>query len=178
MAGGLALLPESQHDNPGALTDALAHQWYGVAIATKDWSDLWLSDGISAFLADAFLGQRVGKAKYEQEVARSREIHKQLAAAGKDRPLSGAEWTTHAEAAGEIPAHKGAWFLYLANQLMGDTAFWDGLRLYTSSQWGQAATSEDLQRAFASTSRGNPKLDSLFDMWVYGIAPTNPKKSR
>jgi aminopeptidase N len=178
MAAGLSLRAESQPENPGPLTNALAHQWYGVAIATKDWSDLWLSEGISTFLADAYLGQRFGKAKFEQEIARSREIHKQLAAAGKDRPLSGAEWTTHEEAAGEIPAHKGAWFLYLANQLMGDNAFWDALRLYTTSQWGQAATSEDLQRAFASTSRGNPKLDSLFDMWVYGIAPTNPKKSR
>jgi hypothetical protein len=69
--------------------------------------------------------------------------------------------------------------------------------LYTSDQWGRAATSEDLQKAFdavdtgqGTTTKGsaarrkkNPKntpkpLDNLFDLWVYGIPNATPKKSR
>ena len=198
MAAGLTLLPESyaqglgkQPDNLWLLTSELAHQWYGVGIATKDWSDLWLSEGVSAFLADAFLGQRVGKERYEREIEHSRQIYNQLRAEGKDRPLSDTGWTTRQEADGEIPEHKGAWFLYLLTQLVGDNAFWDGLRVYTSDQWGQSATSQDLQKAFdavntASRSAGkkggapgrknSPKtLDSLFDLWVYGIPNTKSK---
>jgi aminopeptidase N len=205
MAGGLSLLPESyaqglvkQPDNLWPLTNELAHQWYGVGVAVKDWSDLWLSEGVSAFLADAFLGERFGKESYEREIQRSRQIYNQLRAEGKDRSLSDTGWTNRQEADGEIPEYKGASFLYLVNLLVGDGAFWNGLRLYTSDQWGRAVTSEDLQKAFDAVDKGNgttgkegsasrrkknpkntPKpLDNLFDLWVYGIPNTKPTKSR
>jgi|HubBroStandDraft_1064217.scaffolds.fasta_scaffold00359_19 aminopeptidase N len=205
MAAGLTLLPESyaqglgkQPDNLWLPTTELAHQWYGVGIATKDWSDLWLSEGVSAFLAAAFLGQRFGKETYEREIQHCRQIYNQLRAEGNDRSLSDTGWTTRQEADGEIPEYKGASFLYLVNLLVGDSAFWNGLRLYTSDQWGRAAASEDLQKAFdavdpgngssakkgsASMRKKNPKntpkpLDNLFDLWVYGIPNTKPKKSR
>jgi len=58
-------------------------------------------------------------------------------------------------------------------------------------QWGQAATSEDFQKAFAGLGRDNPgtgkkgggatrkssasSLDNLFDLWVYGIPSGNAK---
>ena len=96
MAAGLTLLPESnaqelakQPDNLWLLTDELAHQWWrGRGVATKDWSDLWLSEGVSAFLANAYVGQRFGKEGYEREIQRCRQIYNQLRAEGKDRALS------------------------------------------------------------------------------------------
>jgi hypothetical protein len=72
--------------------------------------------------------------------------------------------------------------------------------LYTSDQWGQAATSEDLQKAFDAVNTGNhaadkkggggggkkgskaseknaPKsVDSLFDLWVFGVPNTGKSK--
>jgi len=75
MAAGLTLLPESyaqglgkQPEDLRLLASELAHQWYGIGIASRDWADLWLSEGVSAFLADAFLGQRFGKETYEREI--------------------------------------------------------------------------------------------------------------
>jgi len=171
-----------------------------VGVTTKDWSDLWLSEGVSAFLADGFLGQKFGKARYELEIQHSREIYNQLRAEGKDRSLSDTDWTTRKQAEGEIPEHKGAWFLYLVSEMMGETAFWDGLRLYTTEQWGQAATSDDLQKALHAVNTGNrtedkkgggterkkaskssdknaPKtIDSLFDLWVFGVPNTTKSK--
>jgi aminopeptidase N len=199
---GLTLLPESyaqgldkQPDNLWGLTSQLAHQWYGIGIPTMDWSDLWLSDGVSAFLADAFLAQQLGKESYDREIAHSRQIYNQLRAEGKDRALSDSGWTTRQEADGELPMYKGACFLYLVVTLLGDNAFWNGLRLYTSDHWGQATTSEDLQKAFDAVDTSHPTaakkkggasgrkstakpLDNLFDLWVYGIPNTTPKKSR
>lgn len=197
MAAGLTLLPESyaqalakqQPDAIVGVTSELAHQWYGLGIAPKDWADLWLSDGVSAFLADASLAA----ASFEKQIEHSREIYNQLRAAGKDRPLSYNDWTTRQDAGGEIPALKGACFLYLVHELVGDAAFWQALRSYTNAQWSQAAASEDFQNAFEAIGMSNrgagkkggasekrkgssekkknsPKtLDNLFDLWVYGI---------
>jgi aminopeptidase N len=203
---GLTLLPESyaqglakQPNNLFPIAYGLAQQWYGVGIATKDWSDLWLSEGISAYLSDAFLGQKFGKETFEREIQHSRQIYNQLRAENKDRSLSDTDWTMRKDADGDIPEHKGAWFLYLVNEMIGESAFWDGLRLYTSDQWGQAATSEDLQKAFDAVNTGNhaadkkggggskkgskaseknaPKtVDSLFDLWVFGVPNTGKSK--
>jgi aminopeptidase N len=196
---GLTLLPESyaqglakQPDNLWLLANELAHQWYGVQIASKDWSDLWLSDGISAFLADKFLGQRFGQASYERELDHSRQIYSQLRTQGKDRSLSYTGWATLPEAAGEIPVHKGAWFLSEVYQLTGDSTFWEALRLYTSHYWDQAVIGEDLQTTFEAVGRGDPAasqkkgesarnantVDKLFARWVFGIPDQLPKKKR
>jgi len=206
MAAGLTLLPESypqalaarQPDALRGFASALAQQWYGIGIALKDWSDLWLSEGISAFLADSYLGQQLGAESYEKQIEHSREIYNQLRAAGKDRPLSYTDWTTHQDAGGEIPAYKGVCFLYLLHGLEGDGVFWEALRSYTARQWGQAASSEDFQNAFEAIGMGktttgkkgatasknngkkatknNPKtLDNLFDLWVFGFPSTVAK---
>jgi aminopeptidase N len=201
MAAGLTLLPEriaqglgKQPDNLWLLTSQMAHQWYGLGIASQDWSDLWLSEGVSAYLADAFVGQRLGKDSYEREIAHSRQIYNLLHTQGKDRPLSYTDWMTRQDAEGEIVTHKGAVFLDLVHELVGDSAFWEELRLYTSERWGQAAASEDFQKAFAAISGGNSHtgkkkgaeaaknsaktLDNLFSLWVYGISSGTVKKKK
>ncbi len=73
-AVGMSLLPVSygeklakQPDDLWLLAHELAHQWYGVGIMCADWSDFWLSAGISTFMADAFLEKRYGKARYEKK---------------------------------------------------------------------------------------------------------------
>jgi aminopeptidase N len=198
MAGGLTLLPEQNAQGFGKqpeglwlLASELAHQWYGIGIGLKEWSDLWLSEGVSAFAADGFLLERLGKQSYQQEIEHSRQIYNRFRAEGNDRPLSYTEWTTRQDADGEIPIHKGACFLYLVDELVGDSAFWDAMRTYTSEQWDQAAASEDLQKAFgaakpdpesaakkgAKAARKNSAsaLDALFDTWVYGVSTGSDK---
>jgi aminopeptidase N len=198
-AAGLTLLPESyagklekQPDDLWLLVDSLAHQWFGIGVTTQGWSDLWLTEGVSAFLADTFLGQKFGKDRLDRELQHAREKYAQIRAEGQDRPLSNSGLTTRQEAEAGVPEYKGAWFLYLLDQFVGDSAFWNGIRLYASNEWGQAATSEDFQRAFEAGGAGRKKgasparsgkstttLDNLFDMWVYGISNQTPgRKSR
>jgi hypothetical protein len=74
--------------------------------------------------------------------------------------------------------------------MAGDSVFWEELRSYTSEHWGQAAASEDFQKAFSAIGGGNPRtgkkpaalknsaktLDNLFSLWVYGIPGGTAKK--
>lgn len=191
LAGGLALLPESSAEDPAKdadklrqLADLLAHQWFGIQVAPKDWSDLWLSDGISAFVGDSFVGRQFGKDSFQRQVEKAHQTYLQIRAEGKDRPLSYADWTTREEAGGPVPATEGAWFLSLLYDLTGDTGFWQGLRQYTGDRWGREASSEDFQTAFrtvqARPRKGGPKnvtkaMNTLFDQWVYGLPRGNPK---
>src|SRR2546423_1712660 len=78
--------------------------------------------------ADPCRDQRFGRERYEKEIAGSRKIYEDLAREGKDRPLSFHGWTTPQQAGGRLPYHKGALFLHLLRERLGEDAFWRGLR--------------------------------------------------
>jgi aminopeptidase N len=171
-AVGLTLLPESyslglaQHpEDLWLLAHELAHQWYGIAIPARDWSDFWLSEGMATFLADAFLERRYGKARYDLEIAHSRQIYDALRTQGKDRPLYYTDWQTPQQAGGSLPYHKGAWVLAELRRQLTDEVFWRGLRAYTTAHWGNTVTSEDLQIAMQSAA--GKDLTKFFQQWVY-----------
>jgi aminopeptidase N len=191
LEGGLTLLPEAATAEALWLeTSLLARQWYGVGVELKDWSDAWLSEGVAAFVADEFVGERLGTDAFEREIERSRQAYNRLRTEGTDRPLSFIEWTTRQDAGGQIPIHKGVCFLFLLHEMVGDKAFWDGLKTFTGEQWGQAASSEDFQKMFADAKAEAPSgkkggkaagkagaspVDKLFDTWVWGINAGNAK---
>ncbi|HUI53333.1 MAG TPA: M1 family aminopeptidase [Bryobacteraceae bacterium] len=171
-AVGLTLLPESyieklakQPDDLWLLVHELAHQWYGIGIPAKDWSDFWLSEGMATFLADAFLEQRCGKARYDHEIEQSHATYESLRNQGKDRPLYYTDWQTPQQAGGRIPYDKGAWVLAELRRQLTDEVFWKGLRLYTSEHWGTAVTSTDFQQSMQAAA--GKDLTKFFERWVY-----------
>jgi len=175
-AVGMTLLPEKyaadlagHPDNLNLLAHELTHQWYGIKIVARDWSDFWLSEGMATFLADAFLEQRFGKARYEREIAASKQTYDNLRAQGRDRPLFFTDWQTPQQAGGPLPYHKGAFVLAELRRLLTDEVFWRGLRAYTNAHWGGQVTSDDFEAAMASVAGKDlsKQLTKLFQQYIY-----------
>ena len=175
-AVGMTLLPDKyaagmkEHpDNLYLLAHELAHQWYGIAVVARDWSDFWLSEGMATFLADVFLGQRFGKARYEGQIAEARQTYESLRAQGRDRPLFFTDWQTAPQAGGPLPYYKGAFALAEFRRVLTDDAFWRGIRAYTAAHWGGAATSDDLEAALASVAGkdAGKQLRKMFQQYIY-----------
>ena len=171
-AVGMTLLPEAYAVTLAAhpedlwlLAHELAHQWYGIQILSKDWSDFWLSEGLSTFLADAFLERRFGKARYDREIADAKQTYDTLRTQGRDRPLYFTDWQTPQQAGGSLPYYKGAWVLAELRRQLTDEVFWRGLRAYTMAHWGNPVTSDDLQAAMQSAA--GKDLTKFFQQWVY-----------
>jgi aminopeptidase N len=164
-AGELAKDPQSLN----LLAHELAHQWYGVKILAKDWSDFWLSEGMATFLADAFLEQRFGKARYDREIADSKRTYDNLRAQGRDRPLFFTDWQTPQQAGGPLPYQKGAFVLSEFRRTLTDEVFWRALRAYTNGHWGGTVTSDDLEAAMASVAGKDlsKQLTKMFQEWIY-----------
>ena len=168
----LTLLPEkygqtllSKPDDLWLLVHELAHQWYGIGIAARDWSDFWLSEGMASFLADVYLGEKFGLERYTKEIEAAHQNYEKMKAAGKDRPLSFHDWNKPNEAGGRLPYDKGAWVLHLLRQKMGEEAFWRGLRVYTKESWGKQVTSRDFEKALESVT--DVPLKQFFENYVY-----------
>jgi aminopeptidase N len=65
---------------------------------------------------------------------------------------------------------KGALFMAHLREMLGEEAFWRGLRTYTRRHAGGTVTSADFQRAMQEASGRD--LDPTFREWVYGPAAT------
>jgi aminopeptidase N len=171
-AAGFTLLPEaylaSLKKDPGdlwLLAHELAHQWWGIGLTARDWSDFWLNEGVATFVADAFLEKRFGKQRYETELERSRKIYTDILAANDGRPLHFTAWTIPSEAGGPIPYHKGALFLDALRSQLGDSTFWPAFRSFTRAYIGQSVTSEIFEKSMENSCHCD--LRSIFGVWVY-----------
>jgi aminopeptidase N len=170
-AGGLALMPAQYlpklelHDHVLDMAHEIAHQWWGVLVGIRSWSDFWLNEGMATFMADAYLEQHQGRAAYDREIAFTRERMEKLRTQGKDRPLHWEAWKDATDALGRLPYVKGALFLDRLRTELGEEQFWSGIALYTSRNAHRLVDSHDFERAMEEASGRD--LKALFDEAVY-----------
>ena len=170
-AGGFALMPADylpkleRGDQILDMAHELAHQWWGVLVGIRSWSDFWLNEGMATFMADAYLEHHKGRAAYDQEIAWTKESMEKLRAQGKDRPLHWEAWTDAHDALGRLPYVKGALFLDRLRTELGEEKFWGGIALYTSRSAQHLVDSQDFERAMEQASGRD--LKTLFDEAVY-----------
>jgi aminopeptidase N len=170
-AAGLALMSEEylhdleNKDDVALLAHELAHQWWGVSVGIRSWSDFWLNEGMAEFMADAYLEQHKGRAAYDTQIAELTRRMSELQQQGKDRPLHWERWKDAHEALGAIPYVKGALFLDRLRTELGDEKLWRGIGLYTSRNVRRLVDSHDFESAMEEASGRD--LRSFFDSGVF-----------
>ena len=170
-AAGMALMSQDDlsdlldKDDVKLMAHELSHQWWGVTVGIRSWSDFWLNEGFAEFMSDAYIEKHQGRAAYNQKILELRERMKKLREEGKDRPLHWEKWKDAHEALGPIPYVKGALFLERLRTELGDEIFWRGIGLYTSGNALRLVDSSDFERAMEKASGRD--LKTLFDEAVY-----------
>src|SRR5207249_2730656 len=170
-AAGMALMSEeyvpelAEKDDVQLMAHELAHQWWGVLVGIRSWSDFWLNEGFAEFMSDAYIEKHQGRAAYEKQMSELKERMEKLRGDGKDRPLHWEQWKDALEALGAIPYVKGALFLDRLRTELGEERFWRGIGLYTSKNARRLVDSRDFQRAMEEASAQD--LRELFDEAVY-----------
>ena len=147
----------------------LAHQWWGNLVTCATWQDFWLNEGITTFMTAAWKESQFGRAAYDAELDIARARVAKVQAQGWDRPLAFAGAYPSLGARRAVQYSKGALFMDHLRTVLGDEAFWRGLRSYTMEHAGGVVTSPDLQRAMETAS--GKVLSATFSEWVYGPAP-------
>ena len=161
------LLAEAEDPAEGwVIAHELAHQWWGNAVTTQDWQHFWLNEGITTFMVAAWKQHRFGEEAWQAEVTRLEERRARLQDLGWDMPLA---WAGRYPSLGHrraVQYSKGALFMVHLRELLGEEAFWNGLRAYTRAHAGGTVASRDLQQAMEEAS--GQDLSALFVEWVYG----------
>jgi len=170
-AAGMALMSQDDlsdlldKDDVQLMAHEMAHQWWGVTVGIRSWSDFWLNEGFAEFMSDAYIEKHQGRAAYNQQILELQDRMEKLREEGKDRPLHWEKWKDAHEALGAIPYVKGALFLERLRTELGDGIFWRGIGLYTSANARRLVDSSDFERAMEKASGRDLKM--LFDVAVY-----------
>ena len=143
----------------------IAHQWFGDSVSIKTWSDLWLSEGFATYFAGLFVERYEGKEAFRDFMQRAAERYLTYEH-GRRAPIYDAETENLMKLLNANNYQKGAWVLHMLRGLMGDDAFFKGIRAYYLAHEHRVASTEDLRAAMEKASGMN--LKEFFASWVYG----------
>ena len=157
-----------------ALTSLVAHetvhQWFGDAVTEADWNHLWLSEGFAEYFDAVFFEFHGGiHGRGPAELARQMRTRtaavRELESAGPQaiyQPDVGPG--EYAQLLDAESYEKGAWVLHMLRRLIGDEAFFQGVRDYYATLRGGTAWTADLARVMEEAS-GRP-LAWFFTQWI------------
>jgi hypothetical protein len=149
------------------LAHETAHQWWGQAVGWKNYHEQWISEGFAQYFA----------AMYAEHIKKDdvfREVIAQMARWTIDRSDQGPVYLGyrlgHIRNDGRVfralVYNKGALTLHMLRRLIGDEAFFRGLRRFYATWRFKKAGTEDVKAAFELEA--NRDLDLYFDRWIYG----------
>jgi Peptidase family M1 domain len=149
------------------LAHEVAHQWWGQAVGWKNYHEQWLSEGLAQYFAAIFAGNDRGPAVLHGIISQMRASAMAYTARG---PVSLGYRLGHVSGDSRvfraIVYNKSAVVLHMLRRLIGDEAFFAGLRrYYLDWRWNKAGT-DDLRAAFEAETP--MRLTRFFDKWIRG----------
>jgi aminopeptidase N len=137
----------------------LSHMWFGDMITCRDWHHGWLNEGFATYSEALYDEAIYGYEAYQQNMQTNEYWN------GGTLYLQNAADTFNIFQ--NIIYRKGAYVLHMLRGVLGDSAFFDGVRTYASDpdlMYAQAVT-EDLMEICEEVS--GEELGYFFDQWVY-----------
>jgi aminopeptidase N len=148
---------------PGVIAHETAHQWFGDAVTEREWSHVWLSEGFATYFEQLWVERFGGDSAFRAAMRRIREeVVKAPEVAA--RPVIDTTQTNLMALLNTNSYQKGGWTLHMLRTLVGDSAFFRGIRAYYLANRHATALTDDLRRAVEGTS-GRP-LGWFFDQWL------------
>jgi len=148
----------------GVVRHETAHQWFGDAVTERDWPDLWLSEGFATYF-DGVIGAALdGDSILVQHMKKNAEDYFKSDVTA--RPIVDSAWADDPIKplnANSYP--KGAWVLHMLRGLMGDSAFFRGLRTYYQTYRDSNATSQDFERVMEKAAKAD--YGWFFRQWLH-----------
>ena len=152
---------------PFFLAHEIAHQWWGQAIGWKNYHEQWLSEGLAQYFAVLYAESDRGPGTLEALLA---DMRASAAPLERQGPISLGYRLGHIRGEGTVfrgvVYNKSAVVLHMLRRLMGDQAFFAGIRQFYKDWRFQKAGTDDLRATFEAHT--DLRLGRFFDRWVHG----------
>lgn len=153
-----------ERDHDGVVAHELAHQWFGDLVTCRDWSHIWLNEGFATYFAQLWTEHDEGADAFR--LGMEQEMRSYL---GMDtfvrRSIVESRYRGTMQMFDSVTYAKGACVLHMLRGLIGDDAWWRGVRGYLARHREQVVETDDLRRAMEEASGRD--LAWYFDQWVH-----------
>ncbi|HEU0026554.1 MAG TPA: M1 family aminopeptidase [Ktedonobacterales bacterium] len=143
----------------------LVHQWFGDLIAVRDWSHTWLKESFATYFEAVWMREVEGDDHLRFEMRENGEDYLAADKRGR-RPIV---YNVYRKNGNELfdphNYQKGSRVLHMLRQVVGEDAFWRGMKLYTRRNQGREVITADFERAHEEAS--GRSLARFFEQWVY-----------
>jgi aminopeptidase N len=143
----------------------LAHQWFGDLIAVRDWSHTWLKESFATYFEAVWMREVEGDSHLALEMRDNGDSYIAADKRGR-RPIV---YNVYRKNGNELfdphNYEKGSRVLHMLRQIVGEAAFWRGMRLYAQRNQGREVITADFERAHEEAS--GRSLARFFEQWVY-----------
>ena len=149
------------------LAHEVAHQWWGHAVGWKNYHEQWISEGFAQYFAALYAESDRTDDLLPNLLRQMR--HTAIEASDKG-PIYLGYRLGHIEGDDRIfralVYNKAAMVLHMLRRLIGDEAFFAGVRDFYAAWKFKKAGTNDFQRAMEKASLRN--LDGFFAAWIFG----------
>jgi len=143
----------------------IAHQWFGNSVTENDWDHVWLSEGFASYFTLLFIEHAYGRDEMVAGLRTGRDTIREFYAKTPDyRTIHDNISDMSQILSGPGTYQKGAWTLHMLRGLIGDAAFWTGIRDYYKTFRDSNATTADFRRTMEQAS--GQELGWFFDQWL------------
>ena len=158
------------------LAHELAHQWWGQAVGWGNYHEQWLSEGFAQYFAALYAQEHHGEAAFGEVL---RHLRKWSIEESDQGPVYLGYRLGHirgdAKVFRAVVYNKGASVLHMLRRLVGDDAFFRGLRrFYAESRFKKVGT-ENFRKAMEAEA--GQSLERFFERWIYGATLPSMKFS-
>jgi aminopeptidase N len=151
------------------LAHELAHQWWGQAVGWKNYHEQWISEGFAQYFAALYAQKARGDDVF---VDMLRQFRRWAVAESDQGPVHLGYRLGHIKGDSRVfralVYNKGAAVLHMLRRLVGDEAFFNGLRRFYYDRKFDKAGTDDLQHAFEEET--GRSLERFFERWIYGAS--------
>jgi len=151
------------------LAHEIAHQWWGQGVGWANYHEQWLSEGLAQYFAALYAARERGGVVFGNLMRQMRNWSLRYSDQG---PIYLGYRLGHVKGESRIfralVYNKAAVVLHMLRRLLGDDAFFDGLRRFYTEYKYRKAGSDDLRRTMEAAS--GTSLERFFEQWIYGSA--------
>lgn len=145
----------------------LAHQWWGQAVGWQNYHEQWLSEGFAQYFAALYAQHHRGDELFASVL---RHMRRWAMAESDQGPVYLGYRLGHIKSESRVfralVYDKGAIVLHMLRRLVGDDAFFGGLRKFYRANRFRKAGTEDLREAMEESS--GLSLERFFERWIDG----------
>jgi len=155
-----AEIVDGQRGGETIIAHELSHQWFGDSVSVGRWQDIWLNEGLATYaewLWDEHLGNETADA-IARDTAQNLSGNDNLALPPPGDPGPGQLFARSVYVRGALTVHA-------LRLTVGDEAFFEILRTWTSEFAGGTATTDDFIEVAERVS--GLELDDLFQAWLF-----------